>query len=104
MRRCAAQSSTRRNKPNEQNRNAKRTKALPLNRLAIAFVDPLVGSSFLKTQQKKTPDLSHLGSNWVLLAERGGFEPPVAVTLRTLSKRVPSAAQPSLLTTPRSDC
>ena len=32
----------------------------------------------------------------VVLAERAGFEPAVPVTVRSLSKRVPSAAQPSL--------
>ena len=37
-----------------------------------------------------------MSSNELHVAERAGFEPAVPVRVRTLSKRVPSTAQPSL--------
>ena len=44
----------------------------------------------------KALNLFLLGSNWVLMAERAGFEPAVRFSVRTLSKRVPSTTQPPL--------
>lgn len=63
----------------------------PLLDIARLIVQPLL---FLQTKNLKR------AFAWVrfrfLLAERAGFEPAVPVTVRSLSKRVPSAAQPSL--------
>ena len=45
-------------------------------------------------RQRISEEVGHL---WGKVAEGVGFEPTVGVNLRTLSKRVPSSTQPSLL-------
>ena len=45
-------------------------------------------------RKKLSEEVGHL---WGKVAEGVGFEPTVGVNLRTLSKRVPSSTQPSLL-------